>query len=82
MSTQVVQDTLYEIKQGKNVVILTDQTLTIQVRYDDDPTFFATIASSGTDPSYTIPFLKESSFKVTALVGGTKTRFDYSPSQG
>ena len=82
MSTPMVVGEPYEILQGKNVVIITDQTATIQVRYNDAPTSWATLVATGTDPSYTIPFMKEASFRASALTGGAFTRFDYSPSQG
>ena len=81
MSTAMVVGTEYELLQGKNAVILTDQTVTIQARYKDSSNF-ATLVSTGTDPSYTIPFMKDAVFKATALTGGTETRFDYSPDQG
>ena len=77
----MVVGTEYELLQGKNAVILTDQTVTIQAKYND-MAFFATLVTTGTDPSYTIPFLKDGVFKATALTGGTGTNFDFSPAQG
>jgi len=81
MSTPMVLNTEYELLQGKNAVILTDQTVTLQAKYKDT-TDWATLVATGTDPSYTIPFMKEATFRLSAVSGGNSTNFDYSPDQG
>ncbi len=76
MSVLIVTDEVYELKQGKNAVITNAGTITVELKYADG-TAFVPIATAGTDPTYTIPFMKEALFKVSAQTA--ETRFDFSP---
>ena len=79
MSVVIVTNEEYEIKQGKTAIILSDRSsITIQAKYDEG-TIWATLASASSDGSFTIPFLKEAKFRVSAQSGGNESRFDYSP---
>ena len=76
MSVLIVTNSEYQIKQGKNAVITNNGTISISLQYNDATASTALVAG-GTDPTYTIPFMKDAFFKVTAQTA--ETRFDYSP---
>lgn len=81
MARQMVVNEEYEIKQGKTVTILTDQTITIQAKFIDPdvPEVWAILINASTEGDHSINLLKDCVFRATALTGGTGTVFDYSP---
>ena len=81
MSTLMVTNEEYEIKQGKNVVITCDAAITLQAKYADGTAFapLETVNAAGVSAAgiYDTPFLKDAVIRITAQTG--ETRFDYSP---
>lgn len=76
MATVIETNKEYDLLQGKNAVILNTGTVTIEAKYKDRSLWVALITASA-DPSFTIPFMKEGHFRITAQTG--ETTFDYSP---
>lgn len=78
MSTAIVTDEVYPIKQGERITITNDRTtLTLQVKYADATNWIP--FASGGDNIYTLPFMKDGEFKATVQTGGTEARFDATP---
>lgn len=72
----------YPIEAGCNQVLLTDHTsITIQAKGKGSSNW-KTLVSAGGAGSYTIPFLSNAEFRVSAQSGGNETELFVSPYQG
>lgn len=64
----------YDVKQGKNVVILNDGTVTMETRFVDSANWF-TLIDAGTDTNYAVEFLKEAKFRFSTI--SSNVEFDF-----